>query len=206
MPSRLTRLTMLARPTWPTKPMRPIRPMSQMRPLRPTMLSLTSLMGPTRPFGFAVAENIVLSSRNMKDIFVQSQTTINLEVTADLFASFVFTSRCSSLASPFDFLECRHFLSASGLFADCCLTKMPSSSYTPSQNILESSQKWRDILEHLYRTINWWEWFGAARFNIKMTIKLWGCGKATLYPTMIDASHSLSECRIRVNSTTNRKL
>jgi len=114
-------------------------------------------------------------------------------------------TRRSSLASLFDLLERRHILLASGLFADRCLTTTPPLYFTPSQNIQQSLQKWRDRLEHLHRTINWWEWFGASCVNIEMTIKLWGCGKATLNLTMIDASHSLSECRIRVNSTTNRK-
>jgi hypothetical protein len=81
-------------------------------------------------------------------------------------ASFVFTCRCSSLASLFDLLERHHFLSALGLFAGCCLTKTPPSSFTPSQNILQSLQKWRDILEYLYRTINWWEWFGSLESTI----------------------------------------
>ncbi len=153
---------MLTRPTWLTQPMRPIIPISPMRPLRPTMLSLTSLMGPTRPFGFAVAENIVLSSRNIEDIFVQSQTTINLEVTADLFASFAFTSRRSLLASSFDLLERRHFLSALGLFADCCLAKTPSSSFTPSQNILESLQKVRG-------------YFGIFVSNNQLMGMIWSC-------------------------------
>ena len=58
-------------------------------------------------------------------------------------------TRHSSLASLFDLLERRHILSASGLFADHCLTTTLPSSFTPSQNILQSSQKWRDILEHL---------------------------------------------------------
>ena len=111
-------------------------------------------------------------------------------------------TRCSSFVPLFDLLERHH----NEIICNCCLMMTMPLSFTPSQNIMQSLQKLRDILEHLYQTVNWWEWFGAAHFNFKMTIKLWGCCKATLSLTMIDASHSLSECRIRVNSTTNWKL
>jgi len=37
------------------------------------------------------------------------------------------------------------------------------ATFTPSRNILELLQKWKDISELMDATISWLEWFGAAR-------------------------------------------
>ncbi len=126
------------RPIWPTrpiKPTRPTRPMSLMRPLRSTRL-----MNLTRPLCPLKSTRLLWPTRLI-------WLTRSLQPTRPLWLMWP-----TKPMQPIRPLTIICIAVASGLFADCWLMMFLPLSITyhsPSQNILQSSQKWKDISEQL---------------------------------------------------------
>ncbi len=122
---------------------------------------LFSIWHPLRPLR-RVPLNIFCRSKTVNGILVfvlaEAVATINWEADATTNWQAVSTINWAWISRPLVWptrpMNLTSLMTMLWLFADCGLTMQLPLPFTPSQNILQSPQKWRNILEYLHPAIS----------------------------------------------------